>query len=408
MRILLSAFACAPGVGSEAGTGWKYALALSDQHEVWVITDASRRELIEADPAHAKPGLHFVYYRPRLLQNTTLDSRSALFVYECWQSGAWRVARKLDHEHDLDLTWHLTYGSFRHPSHYWRLGKPFVFGPLGGGETSARRLRRGLSLRAQGKEWFRDVVNKLVLLRPRLRSTYRNASLVIARTPDTRAALPKAARAACVLQQNIGAYALPQATARIREPGAPLRALFAGRLLWLKGVDLGIKAIAACREQGGSCTLNIIGDGPEKLSLQTLVADLGLSDHVTLLPHLPQQQLFSAYQDYDVFLFPSMHDSGGNVVLEALSHGLPVVCLDLGGPPCFVDHTCGVVVPARDAGASEVVHALAAALLRLEREPATLAAMSRQALTRAESLTWEKQIQRCLDLIAANALSSDT
>ncbi len=192
MRILLSAFACTPGLGSEGGCGWKYAARLSENHEVWVITDATRRAQIEAHPLHDRPNLNFVYYRPAALKGAPLNSRTALLVYEAWQMGAWRVARALDQEHDFDFIWHLTYGSFRHPSHYWRVGKPFVFGPLGGGETSPKAIRRGLRLRDQAKEWVRDATNALVLARPGLRASYRKAALIMVRTEDTRAALPAA------------------------------------------------------------------------------------------------------------------------------------------------------------------------------------------------------------------------
>src|SRR5262249_17128782 len=49
-------------------------------------------------------------------------------------------------------------------------------------------------------------------------------------------------------------------------------------------------------------------------------------------PRMPPAELFELYDTHSLLLFPSLHDSGGFVVLEALSHGLPVVCLDLGGP----------------------------------------------------------------------------
>jgi glycosyltransferase involved in cell wall biosynthesis len=297
LKILLSAFACSPGIGSEGGCAWKYAVGLSDDHQVWVITDASRRARIQADPLHDKPGLKFVYYRPTPLGRVDLTSRTALPIYEAWQMGVWRVARELDRQHDFDFIWHLTYGSFRHPSHFWRAGKPFVFGPLGGGETSPRRLRRELAPRDQAKEWFRDICNKLVLARPGLRATYRNSSLVIARTEETRAAIPAAARARCPVQEEIGSYSFEGLTGKIREGDRPLKALFAGRLLWWKGIDLAIRAVAAARELGGAPTLTIIGDGPSQRSLQALTADLGLLDSVTFEKRLNQDRLFQRYQE---------------------------------------------------------------------------------------------------------------
>ena len=53
------------------------------------------------------------------------------------------------------------------------------------------------------------------------------------------------------------------------------------------------------------------------------------------------------YRSADIFVFPSLRDSGGLVVLEAMAHGLPVVCADLGGPGLIVDETCGRAVSAK-------------------------------------------------------------
>jgi glycosyltransferase involved in cell wall biosynthesis len=47
---------------------------------------------------------------------------------------------------------------------------------------------------------------------------------------------------------------------------------------------------------------------------------------------------------HDFLLFPSLHDSGGFVVLEALCHGMPVLCLDLGGPKEIVSLDSGLII----------------------------------------------------------------
>ena len=66
----------------------------------------------------------------------------------------------------------------------------------------------------------------------------------------------------------------------------------------------------------------------------------GVAGNVRFVPWLPQEKLFEQYQTHDLFVYPSLHDSSGNAVLEALSFGLPVVCLDLGGPAQIVTPDC--------------------------------------------------------------------
>jgi glycosyltransferase involved in cell wall biosynthesis len=399
LKILLSAFACAPNTGSEAGGGWVYAVELARNHEVWVMTDESRRSAIVGFAEPLPLSLRFIYYRPQVLARTPLNSKTAHLIYQAWQMGAWRIARALDAEHDFDVCWHLTYGVFRQPSWMWKVGKPLVFGPVGGGERAPMRLWRSMPFPEQLRELARDVVNTLAWALPGLRATYRNADLVIARTDDTRHVLPAWAQGKTAVQQEIGGY-----PARVTPDSRPghngyLKVLFAGRLLGWKGIHLALRAFAGFLREGGQGDFTIIGEGPMGDTLRGLAARLGIADRVTFVSRLPQDELFRRYADFDVLLFPSLHDSGGNVVIESLSFGLPVICLDLGGPGCFVDESCGVIVPAHEASETEVVAALETALLAIFSEPVRHAALCRAALARAEALTWEKQIQRVVTLI---------
>ncbi|MBK1678912.1 glycosyltransferase [Rhodocyclus tenuis] len=399
MKILLSAFACAPNTGSEAGGGWVYALELAKDHEVWVLTDASRRDAIHGFTGSLPTALHIIYYRPRLVAGLRLNSRTAHLIYQAWQMGAWRVAQALDAEHDFDVCWHLTYGVFRQPSWMWKVGKPFVFGPVGGGERAPMRLWRSMLAREQARELARDIVNSLAWALPGLRATYRHADLVIARTADTRSILPGWAQAKTAVQQEIGGY-----PARVEAESRPghrghLKVLFAGRLLGWKGIHLALHAFADFLRAGGVGEFTIIGEGPMKSALISLAAHLGIAERVTFVGRLPQDELFRRYADFDVLLFPSLHDSGGNVVIESLSFGLPVICLDLGGPSCFVDESCGVIVPAHHASETAVIADLTTALLGIFANPVHHSALCRAALARAEALTWQKQVQRVLKLI---------
>nr|WP_315478726.1 glycosyltransferase [uncultured Rhodoferax sp.] len=399
MKILLSAFACAPNTGSEAGGGWVYACELAKTHEVWVLTDVSRKVLIERF-AHSLPSnLRFVYYRPNWVSKLKLNSKTAHLIYQAWQMGAWRVAKALDGEHNFDVCWHLTYGVFRQPSWMWKVGKPFVFGPVGGGERAPMRLWKSMPIGEKLRELARDIVNQLAWALPGLRATYKNADLVIARTEDTRQILPTWAQTKTKVQQEIGGYpARVDATQRKAHSGA-LKVLFAGRLLGWKGTHLAISAFAQFLNAGGKGEFTIVGEGPMGAALQAQVSQLGLNSSVHFVGKLPQDELFRRYTEFDVLLFPSLHDSGGNVVIESLSFGLPVICLDLGGPSCFVDTSCGVVVPAHHASESEVILALAGALEKMLDDASWHQQLSLNALARANELTWEKQIERVMSLI---------
>jgi glycosyltransferase involved in cell wall biosynthesis len=104
---------------------------------------------------------------------------------------------------------------------------------------------------------------------------------------------------------------------------------------------------------------------------------------------IPREQLIDGFSHYTVLVFPSLHDSGGMVVLEALSRGTPVICLDLGGPSVIVNASCGVVVPTENADEAQTVIRLANAMGFLGSLSAfEWARFSMGAITRAKELSW--------------------
>jgi glycosyltransferase involved in cell wall biosynthesis len=99
----------------------------------------------------------------------------------------------------------------------------------------------------------------------------------------------------------------------------------------------------------------------------------------------------------DVFLFPSLRDGGGLVVVEAMAAGKPVICLDLGGPGLHVTKGCGIKVPA--SSPEQAVRDLAEALGQLYQDPELRLRMGRAARERAARLYhWDRLGERMLEI----------
>ena len=97
------------------------------------------------------------------------------------------------------------------------------------------------------------------------------------------------------------------------------------------------------------------------------------------------------YGAYHAFLFPSLHDAGGMVILEAWAHGLPVICLDLGGPGKMVDPTCGRVVPVANCSEDGVASAqIASEIVALAVNERRRMALCRGAIKRSRDFSWSK------------------
>ncbi len=404
MNILLSVFACAPNTGSETGVGWRWAVELARAgHNVVAITDETRRSAIDAElSARPVPGLRVEYFRPAWLRAVTLNSRTAQLLFSAWQYWLVPRARELHAVNKFDVAIHLTYGVFRTPCFLGRLGIPLIFGPVGGGEDAPWSLKRGLPARELMKELVRTSIIKLAKINPFLIYSLSKSTLILTKTDDTRLALPGGFESRAANFHEIGIDLSGQQsepTRNCRNKSKPLEILFAGRLLGWKGVHLVLKATAAALAKGRAVHLTIVGSGPLEGWLKKLAADLGLGEHVTWHAQMSQQAFFQIYKQMHCFLFPSLHDSSGNVVLEALSFGLPVVCLNIGGPATLVDESCAHVIAVQGASQAEVVEQLAVALCKLSDDEGERLKMSAAAQRRAASMTWASRPAGALSLL---------
>ncbi len=396
MKILMSAYACEPNKGSEPGIGWRWALETAKLgHEVWVITRINNREPITRGLSqYGKPkNLHFIYYDlPVWVRWWKRGPFGVHLYYILWQWGAYKRASQLHAEQQFDAVHHITFGVTRHPSLMGRLGIPFIVGPMGGGERAPIALRQYCSLGGKIKDGLRDLINALAKLDPWLHKMYDQATLVLLKTPESMAWLPKRyhSKAVCMLEVGIDERVIQPTPEKPPSPrGHTLNVLYVGRFIYWKGMDLGLRAVANLRTRQLPVRLTMIGQGPDRSRWQLLAAKLKLASCATWVPWMQQQDLLNAYQTFDVLLFPSLHDSSGNVLLEAMASGLPVICLDLGGPAQIVNNSCGRSVAVKKLNADQVVEALADALTELATDTKLIANLRQGALQRAKAFNWQ-------------------
>jgi glycosyltransferase involved in cell wall biosynthesis len=126
--------------------------------------------------------------------------------------------------------------------------------------------------------------------------------------------------------------------------------LFVGRLVSVKGADLGVEALRRLRGRGVDTTLTICGDGPERDALERQVRDADLEDAITFEGWTEPEDLAAHYRRSDLLLVPSRYEPFGIVALEAIASGCPVVAAETGGLPEAVGD-CGLLVPPDDASA---------------------------------------------------------
>jgi glycosyltransferase involved in cell wall biosynthesis len=393
MKILISAYSCEPGRGSEPGVGWNVVRAVAEHHQVWVLTRPDEsKDIIEAELArNPVPNLHFVYFTLPFWKDSLRWGQSGAMQihYYLWQIQAYFIARKLHREIGFDLTHHVTFVKYSTPSFLSLLPIPFVWGPVGGGESAPKAFWKDFGGKAKTYERLRGLARGIGELDPLTRLSARRSTLVRATTEDTAQRIRKwgidsieVISESGLPQQEIyrlGQFPMPT--------GSPVRFISMGRLLHWKGFHLGLRAFAKANIADAEYWL--MGDGVERENLQNLAQELGIAHKVKFWGRLPREQSLEKLSECIALVHPSLHDSGGWVCLEAMAAGRPVICLDLGGPAVQVTPKTGFKVPARNP--EQAVEDLAIAMRRLGQEEELRLQMAEAAKRRVtEIYSWEQ------------------
>ncbi|MBD1928903.1 glycosyltransferase family 4 protein [Trichocoleus sp. FACHB-90] len=400
MKILLSAYACEPGCGSEEGVGWNTVRHVANDHKVWVLTRIGFRRAIEAElERNPVQNLHFVYFDPF---NWTEDWRNKQGLvqlhYYLWQIQAYFLARRLHQEICFDIVRHVTYVKHWSPSFLALLPVPFIWGPVGGAEAAPKAFWKDFSRRGQVYEVLRNLAQSVGECDPFVRLTALRSRVGLATTHETAERLRSLGVKNVQIASQVGLskeeintlaqYDLPD--------GSPVRFISVGRLIHWKGVDLGIRAFAIALNHIPEAEYWIVGDGGERQRLEALAHSLGIGDKIRFWGALPRQETLSKIGQSHVLVHSSLHESGGFVCAEMMAAGRPVICLNLGGPAVQVTEETGIKVAAENP--EQTVSDLAKAMIRLA-EPQVRIRMGQAGRKRVQEVfDWELKETLLLNL----------
>jgi glycosyltransferase involved in cell wall biosynthesis len=321
-----------------------------------------------------------------------------------WQWAAYFAARRLHRHIRFDLTHHLTYTNDWMASIIGaRLSVPFVRGPGGGAHRIPKAFVKQFSLRARLSEQMRSFGQWLFRHDPFFYLGQRRASAILACNYEALESIPRRWREKVRLLSVNGIsgeeLAAPDSAPL---PHARFQVLSAGRLVPLKGFDLALRAFRIFAEKHSDAELTIVGNGPELMRLQNLIHELGLEGNARIEEWMPRERLLDAMRSCDVFLFPSLRDGGGLVVVEAMAAGKPVICFDLGGPGLHINETCGFKISAITPEQS--VGEMASALARLADDADLRFRMGRNAWQRAADVYDWDRVSECIMKVYAQVL----
>lgn len=351
--LLMVAYQCGPGLGSVSQIGWQWFTGMAQRRPVCLVTHARNRAAIEAAPERPASA-RVIYidtewfagplYRlakrlfPRSEHGVFLLSQLDWFVFDAV------ALRTLRRERKAGAPWRLlhlvTPVSVSATTRLHRLGLPLVRGPLNSGlpvppgfETLMRDDAMGLSR-----------LRVLPRLAEAVLGSLRSSQAVLVATEATRAALPRAvqARSTAMLENAVDPQRFaPPSLTQTRQRGETLRVSFVGRLVPVKALPLLLQAMARLVAEGCEIQLDVVGDGPMAEPWRAQSQTLGLQDRVRWHGALGPDAVAALMGSSDLFCLPSVRESGGAVLLEAMACGRAVIGMAFGGPGEIVDATVG-------------------------------------------------------------------
>lgn len=346
MKILVSAYGCEPYKGSESGVGWNWVKRMATNHELWVITRTNNKDQIDHCDEDWINSVHWVYYDlPASIRRWKKGDRGLYPYYLMWQCGIMKMARILQRENHFDCVWHLSFGSMWMPTFLYKIGVPFVWGPIGGGEAIPKQYWPLLTKKNAVVQWCRTLMTKTAMFNPLFALPAKYAQAILVRTEESRKAFPQSmyAKIYTSLETCMEAATVNRYQQKQPNNSQMLSLIYTGRLIPLKAVEIPIKAIASMRHKD-RIQFTIVGKGPLKKTLAEMCKQYGIENQVHFIEYMSRMELLDILASNDVYVFPSLKEGGSWALMEAMALGLPPICHDLSGMHLIASENCAWMV----------------------------------------------------------------
>ncbi len=344
MRILYIAFACNPYVGSEAFCGWSWPLAMREHCEVYVVTRKENRTGIEKYLAeHKISDIKFFYYDIPDAINMYYKSGKMYMPYSIlWQKTSLRFIKKLHSTYRFDYIHQVTLGDFRIINPSWKLDSKFIFGPVGGAQLTPESLKSYIG--NDKDEIKRERVNKIIKIFPSYRKALNQTDLILAANPETQdylqQCIDKPEKCRLLTENGMNVEKSNETLKSVNCDDDKVVLLWSGRMIKRKGLSFLLDVLPLVQTQK-PYILKLVGDGPEITNLKKQANVLGLNEKIKFVGKVSYEDMQLLYKSSDIFVFPSLRETTGTVLFEAMANSLPIVTFDQNGASLLVTDSCG-------------------------------------------------------------------
>lgn len=347
MNYLISAYSVNPYKGSEDSIGWNWVLQYEKNYKkgdrIILLTKKfnekdTRRGLKEFNIQHVELVIVDV---PDAL-NWFREKHSAFhhMYYILWQHWAWLWVKHSGIR--FDVIHHVTMNDYRIPSEMYKAkGAKVIWGPMGGAQVTPRPLK--VYEKNQLVASFREFVNKSCSWNPFYKKALRSYYKIYCINNETQKQISH------IVGKDVPL--MPKLALRDEYINLPiqrrnndiLKIVFVGRLIGKKGIAFLVDALSLMPTDM-DWELLIFGDGDDRALIEKQITDSGIGKNVKLMGNRPLNQIAEAYQQADVFVLPSLRETSGNVLLEAMAYAVPIVAFDTSFCRLLKKVDCGVFV----------------------------------------------------------------
>ncbi|MEP4147182.1 MAG: glycosyltransferase [Halioglobus sp.] len=330
--VLISAYDLSNGQTSEGYVAFNLIRELRRDHRVLIVTRENNKKYLFDDDEFLEQcaGVHIVGYDlPKWARWWKSGARFYQIYAYLWQL-TWPLAIK---KHSLliskvKLIHVLNFHNDSIPSLAWLLGPPVVWGPINHNEIVASWRRSFWPRSVSFRHVFAFTIRRAIwAFDPLLKMHSRRTRVIMSagNWVNRRLGLPMGN--GIIFRSQLGVdpamFQVPT-TKTIEGRSNIIELICAGRLDWIKGLDILIEAIACLPE---NYRLSIVGSGQAKEKLIALAKRLEVDERIAFEPSAPREKLNVRYKRCDLFVFTSA-EVAGLVWVEALACGLPVVAIN--------------------------------------------------------------------------------
>ncbi len=404
LKVLINAYACSPGMGSEPGMAWNWVKNLAKFCELYIITEGEFWEKIEAAVPTLEQGgnMHFYY-------NPVSDEIRKM----CWNQGDWRfykyyrqwqwktylMAKGICEKERIDVLHQLNMIGFREPGYLWKLSKengvPFVWGPIGGLKQFPTAYLKEAGLKMQLFMRLKNFLNIWQLKHEkRVDEALKTAKLLISSIPDSYRALKKYKGLESIVIPETGCF-LSEDISTSRFDTEEFHIMWVGKFDFRKQLPLALQAVALAKNP--KLKLDVYGSGSvgQVEMAKRMGEELGISQQVIWYGNQKNDVVMEAMRKAQLFFFTSVNEDTSTVVLEAVSNRLPVVCFDACGMSAVIDASVGRKIALSQP--SQSAHDFARILNELEGNRALLKHLSENCKQRQMELSWEVKARKVME-----------